>query len=117
MDSQKSNNRRIRSHSNVDKIHSKKVGLDIEQGIQGECCPVCKITYRQFRTGMTFASVKSDMYVSSENPDDWVYKRRNCVLRRWCKIKMMMWKYHLEACKSSSIEHESASDHIDIGIY
>lgn len=62
-------------------------------------CPVCGITYEQFRTGLTFADVKADMFVGSEDPCDWVYKRRRCVLRRWKAIKLAMWKYHLDTCK------------------
>lgn len=64
-------------------------------------CPVCGMVYNDFRTGMTFADVKADMYVVSENSDDWVYKRRGCVLRRWRKIKKIMWEYHISECKPS----------------
>lgn len=62
-------------------------------------CPVCGIVYDDFRTGMTFADVKAEMYVASENPEDWVYKRRRCVLRRWRRIKRAMFDYHIEECK------------------
>lgn len=62
-------------------------------------CPVCGMDYDDFRTGMTFADVKAEMYVASDNPEDWVYKRRGCVLRRWRKIKRAMFDYHVEECK------------------
>jgi len=62
-------------------------------------CPVCGLAYDNFRTGMTFADVKEEMYVASENSEDWVYKRRRCVLRRWHKIKLAMWEYHKDECE------------------
>ena len=64
-----------------------------------EKCPVCGLAYVDFRTGMTFADVKAEMYVASEDSADWVYKRRRCVLRRWRKIKRAMFEYHIEECK------------------
>jgi hypothetical protein len=69
-----------------------------------DVCPVCGITYKKFRTGMTFADVKAEMYVSSEDSKDWVYKRRRCVLRRWRKIKMALWEYHLKECECKGVE-------------
>lgn len=71
-------------------------------------CPVCGITYKEFRTGMTFAEVKAEMYVSSEDSDDWVYKRRRCVLRRWRKIKIVLWEYHLKECYLKDVSEESS---------
>jgi hypothetical protein len=70
-------------------------------------CPTCGMDYKDFRTGLTFAEVKADMFVESEDSADWVYKRRRCVLRRWNKIKISMWKYHIEECKV--IENENTS--------
>lgn len=71
-----------------------------------DVCPVCGLSYVDFKTGLTFAEVKSDMYVASEDPGDWVYKRRRCVLRRWHKIKRIMWDIHLKECNDKVIESE-----------
>ncbi len=71
-----------------------------------EKCPICGITYKEFRTGMTFADVKAEMYVSSEDSKDWVYKRKRCVLRRWRKIKRELWEYHLKECSIEFIDEE-----------
>lgn len=61
-------------------------------------CPVCGIAYTNFRTGYTFRDVKEMLWVNSENPDDWKYKRKNTVLGRWRQIKMEMWRCHIETC-------------------
>jgi hypothetical protein len=63
-----------------------------------EVCPVCGLTYNDFRTGLTFAEVKACMHVESEDCVDWVYKRRKGVLRKWKKIKQLMWRFHIEEC-------------------
>lgn len=61
-------------------------------------CPVCGLDYDDFHTGMTFAEVQAEMFVDSDDPADWVYKRRGSVLRRWRKIKEVMWDYHQRSC-------------------
>ena len=62
-------------------------------------CPYCGAKYSELRTGLTFASVKEMLWVSSTNPEDWKYKRRNTVLGKWSQIKQQMWEDHIQGCK------------------
>lgn len=64
-----------------------------------DTCPTCGLIYDAFRTGETFASVKADMFVTSDDPTDWKHKRRNTVLGRWHQLKQSMWSYHLDTCQ------------------
>lgn len=74
--------------------------------MKADSCPNCGITYDDFRTNLTFAEVKEDMFVSSDSPADWVYKRRHSVLGRWHAIKKTMWQNHLEECKEVDEEND-----------
>ncbi len=51
------------------------------------------------RTGYTFAEVKDMLWVGSEDPADWRYKRRNTVLGHWRSLKLAMWEIHLGECE------------------
>jgi hypothetical protein len=65
-----------------------------------DTCPNCGLTYDRFRTGETFASVRAELYVTSNDPADWKHKRRNTVLGRWHQMKQSMWQYHLDTCRN-----------------
>ena len=64
-----------------------------------DACPYCGIKYRDFRTGETFQSIKDLLWVSSDDPNDWVYRRRNTVLGKWREIKLNMWDDHKQTCR------------------
>lgn len=61
-------------------------------------CQECGLLYEEMSTGLTFAEVRQLMHVNSDNPEEWVYKRRNGVLGYWRMLKLEMWKEHVEAC-------------------
>lgn len=46
-----------------------------------------RIDYDDFRTGLTFAEVRQMLWVHSDDPRDWRYKRRRTVLGLWHSIK------------------------------
>ena len=62
-------------------------------------CPKCGLTYKDFRTGETFQSIKDMLWTASEDPSDWKYKRRHTVLGRWHMLKQQMWNDHVEQCE------------------
>ena len=61
-------------------------------------CP-CGASYRDLKTGLTFAEVKAMMRVHSEDPRDWRYKRRRSVLGYWHQIKREMWETLHRSCE------------------
>jgi hypothetical protein len=70
-----------------------------------ECC------YRNFRVfkGNAFAEVQQELWVSSEDPEDWKYKSRGVVLGRMHAIKREAWKHHTDNCPHWGEEDESSS--------
>lgn len=50
-----------------------------------------KLDYHEFRTGLTFGSVRRMMWVDNHDSTTWKYKRRRCVLRFWREIKQQMY--------------------------
>ena len=71
-----------------------------------EKCPNCGITYKKFRTGLSFVEVQEDMFVASTDSADWIYKRRHSVLGRWHMIKKIMWETHLAECSETIKEKD-----------
>jgi len=69
-----------------------------------ETCPVCGITYHEFRTGLDFAEVKTMFWSPNPDPSTWRYKRRRTVLGKWHQIKQEMWAHHLENCEPVEVE-------------
>ena len=67
-------------------------------------CEHCGLEYDDFRTGEDYQSMVDSLYVSSEDPSQWVYKRRGTVLGRWHALKQSMWKDHIEQCELASEE-------------
>jgi hypothetical protein len=65
----------------------------------GEACPICGLTYEDFKTGLTFREVWTQFWSGSEDPSTWVNKRRRTVLGRWHQIKEEMWREHLHMCE------------------
>ncbi len=67
-------------------------------------CPVCRLRYSVFRTGMQYSNVFDMLWVGSADSKNWVYKRKGTVLRLFNSIKLGMWDAHIEACST----HQSA---------
>lgn len=65
-------------------------------------CQTCGTEYDKFRTGFTFAEVRSMMYVASADPKDWRHKRRHSVLGFWHQLKKELWGYHLHECEMAA---------------
>lgn len=64
-----------------------------------DACPACGRSYDAFRTGETFASVKSSMWTASTNPEDWCYRTRRMVLGCWHEMKVKMFRSHVGECE------------------
>lgn len=47
--------------------------------------------YRDFRTGLTFATVRAMLKVGGTDRTKWRYLTRRCVLRFWRKLKLDMY--------------------------
>ena len=68
-----------------------------------EICPHCGLAYRDFRTGLDFAAVRSMLWVDKDDPARWRQKRRCGVLGFWHQLKLDMWKIHLRECHDEYI--------------
>ncbi len=55
-----------------------------------------RLTYDEFRTGLTFREVRRMLWVHSDDPRDWKYKRRHTVLGLWHSIKRGLWERYLD---------------------
>lgn len=53
------------------------------------------LTYDEVRTGLTFREVRRMLWVHSDDPRDWKYKRRGTVLGLWRSIKLGLWDRYL----------------------
>ena len=54
-----------------------------------------RLSYEAFRTGLTFREVRRMLWVHSDDPRDWKYKRRKTVLGLWRSIKLGLWDRYL----------------------
>jgi hypothetical protein len=61
-------------------------------------CPVCGISYKKFRTSLTYKDIYSLFWVYSDNASTWHNKRRRTILGRWHAIKLRMWQEHIDCC-------------------
>lgn len=52
--------------------------------------------YSDFRTGLTFGQVRQMLWVGSEDPKDWRYKRRGTVLGFWHQLKQQLYAQLLD---------------------
>jgi len=74
-------------------------------------CPICGLTYDEFRTGHDYRSV---YYMCYNRP----YKRRNTVLGYWRQVKIELWEQHLVDCERYQYEIErdnTISNNPDLG--
>jgi hypothetical protein len=56
------------------------------------------IEYDAFRTGLTFRIVRQMLWVGSDDPRDWKYKRRHTVLGLWHQLKQQLYGEYLDRC-------------------
>lgn len=61
-------------------------------------CPGCGISYGKFRTGLTYRDVFIWLWVNSDDPKDWKYKRRRTVLGKWHAHKRELFEAHVNQC-------------------
>ena len=55
----------------------------------------CGLTYHDFRTGLTFAEVRAQMWRAAP---PWRYRRRHGVLGYWRQLKLAAWAIHVAEC-------------------
>jgi hypothetical protein len=63
-----------------------------------EECPVCRLRYKDLRTGLTYEEIVKSLWSASDDPSTWKYRRRGTILGYWWMQKQSMWKYHLQQC-------------------
>lgn len=84
-------------------------------------CPYCGMKYVDFRcqTFTSFQEVKDSLWRSSDNPDDWRYKRKGTVLGLWHMTKKHEWEEHIRNCElqRNEIKHVINQDFICIEEY
>lgn len=61
-------------------------------------CPSCGLPYDRLRTGLSFGTVRSMMFTSSDEPSLWRQKHRRAVLGFWHELKQHYWREHLALC-------------------
>jgi hypothetical protein len=73
------------------------------------------VTYRQFRTGLDFATVRAMLWVASDDRSTWKHKSRGVVLWHWRQLKQAMWAEYLarnpeqlESSNDNAAEHAPA---------
>lgn len=71
-----------------------------------EKCGWCELTYRNFRTGLDYKTVREWFWSPSPDYQDWKYKRRNTVLGAWHAEKKRMWNEHLAICYEAARKEE-----------
>lgn len=54
-------------------------------------CEGTEVSYRDFRTGLTYRDVYQMLWSYSPDPHEWRYKRRGTVLGKWHQIKREMF--------------------------
>lgn len=77
-----------------------------------DTCPECGLSYDNFRTGETFASVKESMFVASDDPTHWRYRTRAMVLGVWHATKRVLFASHIAECEhyARSIDDNATVD-------
>jgi len=66
--------------------------------LEPECCPGCGLKYSAFRTGLTYKEVYDMFWSTSDDPNEWKYKRRSTVLGKWRQVKRELWDRHIYGC-------------------
>ena len=62
----------------------------------GDRCPYCELSYRDFRTGFTYRGIFELMMDCETDPKLWRNKRRRTVLGKWHQLKRELWTEHTE---------------------
>lgn len=63
------------------------------------------ISYKDFRTNLTFFDVRQMLWSYSENYKDWKHVSRHTVLGKWHELKLKMYAYYLmefEECEKAN---------------
>lgn len=60
-------------------------------------CPGCGMTYRRFRTGMTYYEIYLMLWSHDSDSSTWKHKGRSSVLGLWHSIKKSLWARHTES--------------------
>ena len=63
------------------------------------------ISYKDFRTDLTFYDVRQILWSWSDNPKDWKHVSRSTVLGKWHEIKRKMYACYLmelEECENQN---------------
>ncbi len=55
-----------------------------------------KVSYEDFRTGLTYRDVFWMLWSGSDDPRDWRYKRRHAVLGMWHQLKQQLYAEYEE---------------------
>lgn len=69
---------------------------------------VCGMAYADFRTGETFGSIRSSMWIDNPDSSTWRYKRRGGVLGAWRQLKLRMWSEHRALCDRYAAEQDAS---------
>lgn len=78
-------------------------------------CEHCGTLYREFRTGLTYRDVYAMLWVGSDDPATWKYKRRSTILGFWHQWKKSLWEEHQEWCRKQAeyeAEQEALADEV-----
>jgi hypothetical protein len=64
-----------------------------------ELCPGCGAKYKHFRAGVDYREVSNWLWVYSDDPRDWKYKRRGTILGKLHQVKREGWEEHKRTCQ------------------
>ena len=67
------------------------------------------IPYEEFRTGLTFATVRAMLWSPSDDPSTWRHKRRGTVLGMWRQMKAEMYERYLGALDAGAADMRKAA--------
>lgn len=85
-------------------------------GGNSEACPVCGLTYGNFKTDLSYFEVWMAYFTPKDTPEsEWKYTTRGVILGRWFEIKQEEWKRHKEYCEQQT-EYESREEVEWIGL-
>lgn len=74
-----------------------------------DTCPHCGLNYDKFRTPYVYDDIFDMLWVKSSDPANWVYKRKGTILRLFNKIKLSLWKEHLDNCEHHALGLDSGN--------
>jgi len=76
-------------------------------------CPLaCKYADFKVYSKSGFGETVSSMFVDSDDPADWKYKRRHTVLGKMHAHKLELWKHHTEHCPNAGLTLAEIEDEV-----